>query len=36
VREYVITNQQGGVLLASVVAVIVAVGVVLFVRRDLH
>jgi hypothetical protein len=35
-REYVITNLQGGILLGSVAAVIVAVGVVLFAKRDLH
>jgi hypothetical protein len=35
-REYVITNLQGGILLGSVGAVIVAVGVVLFAKRDLH
>lgn len=34
--EYLVTNLQGGVLLAAVVAVVITIGVVLFARRDLH
>jgi hypothetical protein len=35
-EAYVITNLQGGLLLAGVVAVVVAIGVALFAKRDLH
>jgi len=35
-EEYVVTNLQGGLVLAAVAAVIVAVGGALFARRDLH
>lgn len=34
--EYLVTNLQGGVLLAAVTAVVVAIGVALFAKRDLH
>ena len=34
--EYVITNLQGGVLLGAVAAAAIAVGVLLFVRSDVH
>ncbi len=33
---YVVTNLQGGLVLAAVVAVVVAIGVALFAKRDLH
>lgn len=35
-REYLITNLQGGLVLGLAAAVIVAVGVILFARRELH
>ena len=35
-EQYVITHLQGGLLLGAVVAVVVALGVVLFAKRDLH
>jgi hypothetical protein len=35
-REYLLGNLQSGVFLAVVAAVIVAAGVVLFARRDVH
>jgi hypothetical protein len=35
-EQYVITNLQGGLLLSGVVVVVVAIGVVLFAKRDLH
>ena len=34
--QYLITNLQGGLLLSGVVVVVVAIGVVLFAKRDLH
>jgi hypothetical protein len=34
--EYVVTNQQGAILLTAVVAVVVGIGVALFAQRDLH
>ena len=34
--EYVVTNLQGAVLLGAVTAVVLAAGLVLFARRDLH
>ncbi len=34
--EYVVTNLQGGLVLAGVAAVIVGLGVAMFARRDLH
>ena len=35
-REVLVSNLQGGLVLGSAVAVVLAVGTVLFVRRDLH
>jgi hypothetical protein len=35
-EQYLITHLQGGLVLGGVVAVVIAIGVVLFARRDLH